>query len=136
MREAPGMPPIRQAEVGMRVDHPGQDQHAGCVEGGNALLGQVGTDGLDAPVVNRQVGSLRAFGSDDHAAGDDEVGHDPALISISCAPSHSTRRPISASCSCPLTSVAKWLPASGPTRELKLQAPYGNRISHSLMSPV
>ena len=62
----------------------------------------------------------------------------PSLISISWAPSQSTRRPISAQpVLSPLgMSVAKWLPASGPTRELKLQAPYGKRISHSLISPV
>ena len=33
---------------------------------------------------------------------------------IGCAPSHRERRPSSGRCSAPSTSVAKWLPASGP----------------------
>ena len=139
---------VRQPQVRVDVDDAGQDEEPGRVDDLDAVSLQVGTDALDASVGNGDVGYDRARRRDDGAVGDDEIGHRAgatttigmaqasSLISISWAPSQSTRRPISASCSWPLVTVAKWLPASGPTRELKLHAPYGKRISHSLISPV
>ena len=61
-----------------------------------------------------------------------------STISISWAPSQRQRRPTSLSRSCQPSSgtmVAKWLAASGPTFEAVVQAPYGKKISHSLMPP-
>ena len=139
---------VRQPQVRVDVDDAGEDQEPGRIDDLDAVSLQVGTDALDASVGHGNIRCDRALGRCDGAIGDDEIGHRAAatttigmaqassLISISWAPSQSTRRPISTNCSWPLVTVAKWLPASGPTRELKLHAPYGKRISHSLISPV
>ena len=54
---------------------------------------------------------------------------------IGCAPSQRVRRPSSRRFSCPSTSVAKWLPASGPALLPNEQWPYGKSSSVSLMPP-
>ena len=61
-----------------------------------------------------------------------------STISISWAPSHRQRRPTSRSRSSQPSSgrtVAKWLAASWPTFDDVAHAPYGKKISHSLMPP-
>ena len=59
-------------------------------------------------------------------------------IAIACAPSHRQRRPTSRSRSSQPSSgstVAKWLAASWPTFDAVVHAPYGKKISHSLIPP-
>ena len=59
-------------------------------------------------------------------------------IRIAWAPSQSTRRPISRRRSCQPPSgsmVAKWFAASCPTFDAVVHAPYGKKISHSLIPP-
>ncbi len=61
-----------------------------------------------------------------------------STISMSWAPSHRQRRPTSRSRSSQPSSgrtVAKWLPASWPTFDDVVHAPYGKKISHSLIPP-
>ena len=57
---------------------------------------------------------------------------------MGCAPSQSARRPTSRSRSCQPSSGtidAKWLAASWPTFDDVVHAPYGKKISHSLIPP-
>ncbi len=59
-------------------------------------------------------------------------------ISMVWAPSQRPRRPTSRRRSSQSSSgriVAKWLAASWPTFELVVHAPYGKKISHSLIPP-
>ena len=98
---------------------------------------QAGTDALDAAVGDRDVGRDAPAGVTTVPPRIDDVGPRQALGDLDllgALPQHAAAhlgQPL-----LPGDDVAKWLPASGPTRELKLQAPYGKRISHSLMSPV
>ncbi len=104
---------------------PGRTRRLGGVDDLAAgLPRQIGTDGADPPVRDRDVGLERTLGGDDRAAGDDQIGQSvPSVISMSWAPSHSTRRPSSGSCSAPVTTVAKWFPASWPSLLEKSHAP-------------
>ena len=92
----------------------------------------------DPPGLDGDVGPPRALGGDHRPAKHEEVGHPGSLISMGWAPSHNARRPTSRRRSSQPSSgriVAKWLAASWPTFELVVQAPYGKKISHSLMPP-
>ncbi len=115
----------RQPGVGMDVHASGKDQHPGRIKRlGTGRRGQARTNFADPPVGHRDVSLERALGGDHGSAADDQVGQSvPSVISMSWAPSHRTRRPISGRCSLPLTTVAKWLPASWPSLLEKSQAP-------------
>ena len=61
-----------------------------------------------------------------------------STIRIGWAPSQRTRRPTSRRRSCQPASgsiVAKWFAASWPTFDAVMHAPYGKKISHSLIPP-
>ena len=136
-----GMLGVGQPKVGVHVDDAGEHEHAAGLHDAGAVRRQTRSDGLDPAVAHGHVTGLRAARRSRRCrrGSRGRPAQAPSLISISWAPSHSTRRPTSRNRSSQPSSgisVAKWLPASGPTRELKLQAPYGKRISHSLISPV
>ena len=91
----------------MDVDDAGQDEQAARID--FARVGrswQVRVYGDDAACLHRNIGSPALRGRNDRAAANDQV-YGSSSMTMSCAPSPSTRRPISRSCSLPLTIVAK-----------------------------
>ena len=116
-----GCSAVRQPQVGVDVDDAGQDEQPGGVDGSRSpSASRSGPMALDPPVGDGDVGSATRSavttvppGMTDRSRGPGSRQSASSVISMSWAPSHRTRRPISTSCSWPLVTVAKWLPASG-----------------------
>jgi hypothetical protein len=111
--------------MGMDVDDAGQhEQPAGIDLARVGVVGQGRLDGRDAPTLDGNVGGAAGLGRDDGpAANDQPAAYATSSMTMSCAPSQSTSRPISLSCSRPAVMVAKWLPASWPSFDEKVTPP-------------
>ncbi len=73
---------IREAQMGMDVDHARQHQQAGRVDDLGALCLERRTDALDAPIGHRDVGDHDTAGHHHRAADDDHVSRHrrPAMV--------------------------------------------------------
>ena len=96
----------RLIEVDVRVDDTRKHHQISRVDG-FVTIPHFTPDCRDGAVEDRDVGWALPGGKNDRTTPNDESAHRTSSMVISCAPSHSVRRPISGRFSCPSVTVAK-----------------------------